>query len=143
MGNTDLKLRYFTANLIALALIASVFVYAGVVEVVQRLLAPFTGVAGLTPSQFQVLKYLFVALGLGTFFLIRFLQKILSGRAVERLFQAALVTLALCESVAVYGLLLFLLAGNPLDFYVFMFLSLFYFWVFYPKYRDWEARMGL
>ena len=28
-----------------------------------------------------------------------------------------------------------------MDFYTFMFLSLFYFWLFFPKYQDWEDRL--
>jgi F0F1-type ATP synthase membrane subunit c/vacuolar-type H+-ATPase subunit K len=137
----QLKIRYLTANFIGLALIGSVFIYAAVVEVLKRTLAPFAGFAELTPAQAQTLKYLFVALALGHFFLIRFMQKILAASTVERLFQAALVTFALSEAVAVYGLVLFLLTGNALDFYLFMFLSLFYFWFFYPKYQGWEAQM--
>jgi hypothetical protein len=41
LDDTQLKMRYFTANLIGLAMIASVFMYAGVVVLLQRLLAPF------------------------------------------------------------------------------------------------------
>lgn len=140
MDDTQLKMRYFTANLIGLAMIGSVFLYAGVVEVLKRTMAPFSGFAALAPAQVQTLKYLFVALGLAIFFLIKFLQKILKAHSVEQLFQAAVVTFALSESVGVLGLVLFLLAGNPVDFYLFMFLSLFYFWFFYPKYQDWEAK---
>jgi len=44
--------------------------------------------------------------------------------------------------VALLGLVLFLLAGNALDFYTFMFLSLFYFWFFFPKIKDWEDQLG-
>ena len=80
-------------------------------------------------------------MGIGHFFLIRFMQKILATGSVERLFQAAVVTFALSESVAIYGLVLFLMSGNAMNFYLFMFLSLFYFWFFYPKYQDWEAQL--
>lgn len=142
MDDSHIKLRYFTANLIGLAMIASVFMYAGVVVVLPRILAPFSGFTALSPAQVQTLKYLFVALALGIFFLIKFLQRILGARSVEQLFQAAIVTFALSESVGVLGLVLFLLAGNHVDFYLFMFLSLFYFWFFYPKYNDWEAQLS-
>jgi hypothetical protein len=54
---------------------------------------------------------------------------------------AAIITFSLCEAVALLGLVLFLLAGNAMDFYTFMFLSLFYFWFFFPKYQDWEERL--
>jgi F0F1-type ATP synthase membrane subunit c/vacuolar-type H+-ATPase subunit K len=141
LDDTHLKLRYFTANLIGLAMIASVFMYAGVIVVLQRVLAPFSGFAALAPAQVQTLKYLFVALALGIFFLIKIIQRVIGADSVEKLFQAAIVTFALSEAVGVLGLVLFLLAGNPVDFYLFMFLSLFYFWFFYPKYQDWEAQL--
>ena len=141
MDNQQLKMRYLTVNFIGLAMIGSVFIYAVVVEVLKRTQAPFSGFADLTPAQVQMLKYIFVALAIATFFLIKFMQKILASGSVERLFQAAVVTFALSESVAIFGLVLFLLSGNAMDFYLFMFLSLFYFWFFYPKYQDWEARL--
>lgn len=136
-----MKMRYLSVNFIGLALIGSVLIYAVVVEVLKRTLAPFPGFAELTPAQVQMLKYLFIALAIGHFFLIRFMQKILATGSVERLFQTAVVTFALSESVAIFGLVLFLLAGSAMDFYLFMFLSLFYFWFFYPKYQDWETQL--
>ena len=142
MDDAQLKLRYLKVNFIGLALIGSVFLDAVVVEVLKRVLAPFPGFAALSPAQAQMLKYLFIALALADFFLIKFIQKILGVRSVEQLAQAAIVTFALCEAVALLGLILFLLAGNAMDFYTFMFLSLFYFWFFFPKYQDWEVQLG-
>jgi len=142
LDTTQLKMRYLTANFIGLAMIGSVFLYAVVVEVLKRFLAPFTGYANLTPDQVQTLKYAFVALALANFFLIKYIPKMLGSRSVEQLLTTTIITLALCESVAVLGLVLFLLAGNAMDFYLFMFLSLFYFWFFFPKYQDWEDRLG-
>jgi len=141
VDDQQLKTRYLTANFVGLAMIGSVFIYAVVVEVLKRTQAPFAGFAEFTPAQVQMLKYIFVALAIGHFFLIKFVQKILATGTVEGLFRAAVVTFALSESVAIFGLVLFLLNGNAMDFYLFMFLSLFYFWFFYPKYQDWEARM--
>ncbi len=141
MNTQQLKTRYLTANFIGLALIISVFAYAVVVWVLKWTLAPFSGFAALEPGQAQVLKYVFVALAIGHFFLIKFIQKIMAAGTAGRLFQVAVITFALCEAVAIFGLVLFLLTGNSLDFYLFMFLSLFYFWFFYPKYQDWEAQL--
>ncbi len=140
MDDQQLKVRYLTVNFVGLAMVISVFLYAVVVEVLKRVYAPFTGFAGLDPSQTQILKYIFVALAIGHFFLIKIIQKVLTSGSIERLFQAAIATLALCEAVAIFGLVLFLLAGNSMNFYLFMFLSLFYFWFFFPKYQDWEAQ---
>lgn len=141
MADQQLRLQYLKVNFIGLALIGSVISYAVVVEVLKRVLAPFAGFAALTPAQAQLLKYLFVALALATFFLIKLIPRILGSRSVQQLIQAAIVTYALSEAVAVLGLVLFLLGGNALDFYTFMFLSLFYFWFFFPKYSHWEKVM--
>ena len=142
MDDQQLKIQYLKTNFIGLAMIGSVFLYAGVVEVLKRTLAPFAGFTTLAPAQVLTIKYLFVALAIGDFFLIKFMQKILGARSVAQLMQAAIITFALSEAVALFGLVLFLLAGQAMDFYTFMFLSLFYFWFFFPKYRDWEDRLG-
>jgi F0F1-type ATP synthase membrane subunit c/vacuolar-type H+-ATPase subunit K len=142
VDDQQLKRRYLTVNFIGLALIGSVFIYAVVVEVLKPALAPFAGFAALTPDQVQMLKYVFVALAIADFFLIKFMQKILGSRSVQQLVQAAIITFALSESVAVFGLVLFLLAGRAQDFYLFMFLSVFYFWFFFPKYQNWEDQLG-
>jgi hypothetical protein len=143
MDDQQLKIHYLRTNFIGLALIGSVFLYAGVVEILKRTLAPFAGFAGLPVAQVLTLKYIFVALAIGDFFLIKFVQKILGASTVAQLMRAAIVTFALSEAVAVLGLVLFLLAGHAMDFYTFMFLSLFYFWFFFPKYQDWEERLGV
>jgi hypothetical protein len=137
----ELKKRYLAVNFIGLTMIASIFVYAAVVEVLKRTLAPFPGFASLDAAQLQILKYLFVALAFGHFIIIKVIRKLLASRGAPFLPQAAIITFALCESVGVMGLILFLLKGNPLDFYVFMLLSLFYFWLYFPKFRDWEAQL--
>jgi F0F1-type ATP synthase membrane subunit c/vacuolar-type H+-ATPase subunit K len=143
LDDAKLKIQYLKANFIGLAMIGSVFLYAGVVEVLKRTMAPFVGFATtMIPAQVLTLKYVFVALGIGDFFLIKFMQKILGARSVAQLMSAAIVTFALSEAVAIFGLVLFLLAGQATDFYTFMFLSLFYFWFFFPKYKDWEAQLA-
>ena len=137
----ELKKRYLAVNFIGLAMIASVFA-------VTRWWWRWSN-APWRPSRASPawrrprsrwLKYLFVALALGQFLLIRVVQKVLVSRGVQFLPQAAVITFALCEAVAVLGLVLFLLNGNPMDFYIFMFLSLFYFWFFFPKFPDWETQ---
>jgi len=142
LDDAKLKIQYLKTNFIGLAMIGSVFLYAGVVEALKRTLAPFAGFATLTPTHVQTLKYVFVALAIGDFFLIKSMQKVLGGRSAQQLMTAAIVIFALSEAVAIFGLVLFLLAGQAMDFYTFMFLSLFYFWFFFPKYRDWEDRLG-
>ena len=136
-----LKARYLAVNFIGLAMIAAVFVYAGVVELIKWQLAPFAGFAKLDPHTAAFIKYTFLALAAAQFVVIKAVQKILPTRSVDNLPQTAIITFALCEAVAVLGLVLFLLAGNPMDFYIFMVISLGFFTLFFPKYDQWEQRL--
>jgi hypothetical protein len=138
---TTLKARYLAVNFIGLAMIASVFVYAGVVELLKWQLAPFAGFAKLDPGTVTLIKYIFLALAAAQFGVIKTVQKILTASSVEKLALTAIITFALCESVAVLGLVLFVLAGNSLDFYIFMVISLGFFYLFFPKYEQWEQRV--
>ena len=138
---TTLKARYLAVNFIGLAMIAAVFVYAGVVELIKWQLAPFAGFAKLEPHTVALLKYVFLALAAAQFGIIKVVQKIMPTKSVDNLPQTAIITFALCEAVSVLGLVLFLLAGNAMDFYVFMVISLGFFYLFFPKYEQWEARL--
>jgi hypothetical protein len=138
---TTLKARYLAVNFIGLAMIAAVFVYAGVVELIKWQWAPFAGFARLDPRTAAFLKYIFLALAAAQFGIIKAVAKIMPMRSADNLSQAAVITLALCETVAVLGLVLFLLAGNAVDFYIFMAISLGFFYLFFPKYEQWEQRL--
>jgi hypothetical protein len=51
---------------------------------------------------------------------------------------ASVLSFAFCESVAVFGLALFLMSGEPSDFYLFLLISLIFFAVSFPQYGGWE-----
>jgi len=138
---TTLKARYLAINFIGLAMIAAVFVYAGVAELIKWKLAPFAGFAKLDPQTVAFIKYAFLALAATQFGIIKAVQKILPVRSVENLSLTAIIIFTLCESVAVLGLVLFLLNGNSMDFYIFMVISLGFFYLFFPKYEQWEERL--
>lgn len=135
---TDLKKRYLAVNFIGLAMIGAVFIYAVVVEVLRRYYAPFTGFGSLPKSTADLLTYVCLFLSLGNYFLIRFIPPKLVAQSPQYLPQAAIVTFALCEAVAVFGLVLFFLTGNSVDFYIFFAISLLFFYIFFPKYETWE-----
>jgi F0F1-type ATP synthase membrane subunit c/vacuolar-type H+-ATPase subunit K len=139
---TTLKARYLAVNFIGLAMIASVFIYAGVVELIKWQLAPFAGFAKLDPRTVGLLKYAFLALAAAQYGIIKVVQKILPAKSVDNLPRADVISFALCESVAVLGLVLFLLAGNSMDFYIFMMISLGFFYLFFPKYEQWAQRVN-
>jgi F0F1-type ATP synthase membrane subunit c/vacuolar-type H+-ATPase subunit K len=139
--NITLKSRYLAVNFIGLAMIAAIFVYAGVVEYIKWQWAPFQGFAKLPPETESLLRYILLALAAGQYVIIKAVRKIVLAQSRENLPQAAIVTFALCESVAIFGLVLFLLGGNTMDFYLFMVISLGFFYLFYPKYEEWEQQM--
>jgi hypothetical protein len=141
-NNITLKARYLTVNFVGLAMMAAVFVYAGVVEVIKWQWSPFTGFARLDPHTAGLLRYICLALAAGQYVMIKVIRKIVLAQSLDNLPQATVITFALCESVALLGLGLFLLAGHSLDFYIFMVISLGCFYRFYPKYEQWEQLLN-
>jgi len=106
----------------------------------------------------EIIKFALIGVAVVIFFVIRFVNSLLlkgkgeggtapgdragqpSGKLPEIgvLTTAAVVTFALCEAPAVFGLVLFLLGRNTSDFYLFLLISLFYFAVYFPKFSTWE-----
>jgi hypothetical protein len=138
----SLKQRYLVINFIGLAMIGSVFLYAVIVEVFKRYYDPFTGFADLPPHIADMIKYVLLVVALVFFLLIRVMQNRLAAMSPRLLPSIAIMSFALCEAVAVFGLMLFLLTGNSLDFYLFFAVSLFLFYMYFPKYDQWERLMA-
>ena len=57
---------------------------------------------------------------------------------VQRLVSFTIISLALSEAVAIYGLVIFLINGSSLDFYLFLALSFVFIIVHFPRYSQWE-----
>jgi F0F1-type ATP synthase membrane subunit c/vacuolar-type H+-ATPase subunit K len=150
--NDDLRRAYRTTAFIGLAMMACLVVFAAVVEFIKSRHAPFRGYSPL-PDAIGTLRYAFLCAVAVEFFAIRSLNRlILYGRAplrdapagrfapeVQRLVSASIVAYVLCESVAVYGIVLFLIQGNSGDFYLFLVLSLFSFSTYFPRYGAWKT----
>ena len=143
-GNDSLRKAYRVTAFIGLAMIACVIVYAVVVETIKKQHAPFGGFSAM-PDAIATLRYTLLGVAAVEFFAIRILNTLmLSGKVplrsspaagpfapeVQRLIVASVITYALCESVAIYGLVLFLIQGNSGDFYLFLILSLLYFSIY-------------
>lgn len=137
------------------AMIGSLVLYVLLVEFLRAQQAPFRGFAAF--ARVEILRYALFAVSLVTIVLLRVLRQLfLSDKApvlqtvrvtrrspdsLQRLATASIVSFALCESVAIYGLLLFLLAGNVGDFYLLSAMGLVLFVVCIPRRRTWEAWM--
>ncbi len=140
------------ATVIGYGMIGTLLVFAAAVETLK---ASNYETRGLLPgSTLEVIRYLFLGVTVIEFFAIRVVRRmVLSGGGrvsglskpgdpllskAQKLFSAAIVSLAFCESVGIYGLVLFVIGGSSFDFYLFIFLSLIFFALYFPKYSQWE-----
>jgi len=133
----SLQQQFKTTNYIGLAMMAAVFLYAGLVLAIDKGYIPYNGPSNIDIGILVKVKYILLIIAIVHYFIIRFFQKF-SFKSAAYLPAASVLTFALCEAVAIYGLVLFLLSGNSTDFFLFMVISLLYFYLFYPKYGDWE-----
>lgn len=140
----DLAQHYRVTRTIGAAMIASLLVYAIVVQLIRITFAPFEGFARF--PQWEVLRYAFVGLAVAAAALIQVLRRrLLAARPAGMvpglaLQTASIVTFALCEAVGVFGFVLFLVGGSVVDFYFFLVLSLVLFGIYFPRYDQWAQR---
>ena len=138
------------AQRIGAMLVLALLTYALVVEMIRTQRAPFTGFAPAVPlGLLRLLLAAMAVLGLVVVNIVR--SKIIAGRVtgaspvvgrpplVQRLLTASLVTLATCQAIAIYGLVLFLLGGQRADFYGFAAFALLGFALYFPRRSQWEA----
>jgi hypothetical protein len=60
---------------------------------------------------------------------------------ISKPLSVTIVTYAISESNAIFGLVLFLIGGSSLDLYTFMVISLFFYAIYFPRYNQWEEWM--
>jgi len=131
-----------TAQVIGAQLVGCLVIYAFVLNLLQQTRAPFSGYApGLPHDLLRVICAVLALAGLG---LARFLQQSILERAaatpVPALNTAAIVALSLCEVVAIYGFVLFLLTGRASDYYLFAALSAIGFALYFPRREAWDEQ---
>lgn len=134
-----------TAVVISLCMISSVLFYAGIVEYLTRSNASFAGFAPLPPEIFNTLRLILIGVSVVDLAMIPYLRnRVLTAQnraetpAAGRLLTALMLSFALCESIAIYGLILFLLNGARQEFYLFFFLSLIAFIIHFPRFERWQ-----
>jgi hypothetical protein len=144
----ELKSRYRKAVFIWIDMVFSIFIYALGVEIMKRNSAFLQTTSPLQEGGMPA--FILLIFAILTFFLIKYIHNQIlyimpSGNPAgpksplaPRLLNASLVSDAICESVAIYGLILFGLTKNSFDFYIFMVLSLIYFAFSFPRYTQWE-----
>jgi hypothetical protein len=142
--NHSLAPAYQTGRIIGYAMAGSLLVYAGIVEVFKSQEISFH----LFPEAvLDKLRFVCVFLSFAGYFLIKFCrQQILTKKPddttenrLTRLALANIVSLALAELPAFFGLLLFLNSGNSRDFYLLGLISLLLLYAFFPHYPFWAG----
>ena len=151
---TDASLHkgYRMALAVCCLMIASAFMYAAVAEYLAARHAPFAGVFSIPAAAYARVRFVLPGVALVNLALIPFLRhRILKAAArpvgpvaslpepVIRLMRASVISCALCLSVAIYGLILFIATGDRHQFYLHFALSLAAFAVHFPRLTRWQA----
>jgi len=146
MNQTEsLKKTYNVAFIVNVAIIGTLILYALVIEIMRRQLAPFQGL--MEVSSVTLLRYALYGIAILNIFLIRIMRGLLlrQPRSEEshllrfKLLQTSLITAALCEIPAILGLILFLLIGSVRDYYQLAGVSFILVFLHFPRYGNWEA----
>ncbi|MFP5212783.1 MAG: hypothetical protein ACLGPL_05335 [Acidobacteriota bacterium] len=140
----DLKKEYQITAIVSGAMMASTLIYAIVVEFIRMQHTPFTGFA---PQSLGNVKEYFYVMPLFWLFVIKAVRGAVAKAGqdtdprstVNRLRMATIVTFALCEVPALFGLVLFLLGGLHSEFYLMLAFSLVGMLLYFPRYNHWEV----
>lgn len=151
-NDETLRKGYRLAVYICCAMIASLIVYTGVVEYLAATNAPFNGFSPMPAAVYDKLRLILLGVALVDFALIPFIRNralVAESRPgaapvsnlqepVMRLVTASIVSFALCESIAIYGLVLFLINGGRPEFYLFLTIALVAFAFHFPRFARWQ-----
>lgn len=140
----ELKSAHRTAAFAGISIIASLLVTLAVAEAIRAVLRPFRGLVSLQDP--QRLRYALFAVAIAAVILIRILRPSLLRRAaasgrglsLRRIQSAAIITTVLCEVPALAGLVLFLLGGFNVDFYLLLLVSLVLIFIYFPRLSQWR-----
>ncbi len=140
----DVKSALRTVSLVGVSISVSLFIYLAIAEIIRIQFRPFRGFAAFGDT--QRIRYAFFAGAIVAVILIRILrQSLLRKRqgetapaALRRIQRAALITLVLGEVPAVLGLILFLLFGFNIDFYLLLFVSMVLVFMYFPRLSHWQ-----
>jgi F0F1-type ATP synthase membrane subunit c/vacuolar-type H+-ATPase subunit K len=141
----EFKKAFTTGRLIGEAMVSCLFLYFLVVVFLKAHFRPFLGVSRV--QWLQTLRFSFF----GAAAVVSILNRLINGwllknrtqgdfnKGLRSLFRASVISLALAEVPALIGLVLFLLRGLEMDFYVLLFVSLVLVFMYFPRQKNWEA----
>jgi hypothetical protein len=133
-----------TISLVGVSTIVSLLIYLAIAEFIRARFRPFQGFAAV--GNVQQLRYVFFGAAIVTVILIRVIRQMLLKvhargdiqGGLRRLQRASLVTIVLSEVPAVLGLVLFLVAGRNIDFYLLLLVSMVLLFMYFPRRSAWE-----
>jgi hypothetical protein len=129
-------------------LIAGLFLYALIVELIKSQLKPFSGLISMRHG--QSLRYIFYGVAVAVVVLIRILSRIQTRATqagetlpqfIHRLSRGTVMVSTVAELPAVLGFGLFLLTGFSRDFYFLLFVSLFLEFMYFPRIKAWQDQI--
>jgi hypothetical protein len=135
---------YRTVMLIGVALGFSLVFYVITVEILKSYQDPIEDYA--KPSYHDLLRLILYGVSLCQFIIIGFVRSMLIKTSsaetisslIDKLMRATIVTLALCEMPAIFGLVLFFVGRYYADFYLLLGISLVMFFFYFPRYNRWK-----
>ncbi len=141
---TDLEKPFRASVLVSWAAVATLLIYAVLVEIIKSVLSPYPGI--VRPSSLQVERYFLYGMAILVAIFLRVLIRALTKKKgnetlslfVQKLSRAAVVISVVAELPALLGLISFLLTGQSRDFYYLLFVSLFLEFMYFPRKRAWE-----
>ena len=153
-----LRKAYRVIVIIGLAMMASLVIYLVIVGLIEGGSIALNEGPSLTGSIYETVQFILLGVSVVVFFVIPMLHRIMLGSREEegapmrqhmaaaggsmtglgRLTNAAVVTYALCEVPAIFGLVLYFMGRRVTDFYLFLLGSFFFFATYFPRYGQWE-----
>jgi hypothetical protein len=147
-AHSRIKAAHKAASLIGISIIVSLMVTLAASEAIRAWLRPFRGFVDLRDP--QRVRYAFFAAAILAVVLVRVLRRSLprrtgapgAGPDLRRIQRSAILTVVLCEVPALLGLVLFLVGGFNIDFYLLLFVSLVLIFIYFPRLSHWRDMMG-
>ncbi|MEW6349769.1 MAG: hypothetical protein AB1646_11955 [Thermodesulfobacteriota bacterium] len=141
----ELKSVYARAAIIQGSLVVSVVVYVVVGELLRMVGYPGSSL-GHDGSWYQYIRYALLAVSIILLPIAGFIKSTVIAGAVpenmpSKLMTGAVIAGAFCDAIGMFGLVLFLIAANIVDVYIFAVIALVGHAVFFPRYAEWEERV--
>jgi hypothetical protein len=140
----DVQSHLRTVSLVGMSIIVSLLLYLGVEEFIRARFKPFHGFAAV--ADLQRLRFLMFGLAIVAIVVLRVLRQVMLRKsptddtktALHRLQRASLVTIVLSETPGILGLILFLIGGLNVDFYLLLCASLLLVFMYFPRRSGWD-----